>query len=229
MKIRYAPLALACALMVAASAQAAAVTYYFGGKLDTVPGGPSFAIGDTFTGSFTFESTSINLNSFGLSYIGDYVDNSSAIEATVNGYAFSSANASAGSLNYVGISVYDNAPARGDLFQATSGIYGIPDPVTGPSIDGLFPGVLTLSLGDYSGAVFNSIALPSSLSLSSFNEARFSIQFFDFTGNSGLPGVGVGSLTYLSTATPPVPEASTSAMLAFGLSALALVRRRKGL
>ena len=225
MKIRYAPLAVACALMVAAAAtttaQAAAVTYYFGGTLDAVSGVPSLSVGDSFTGSFTFESTSVNLNSFPSPNIADYVDSSSAIEVTVNGYSFSSVNTSAcASVACGGILVYNDAPTLGDYFQASSSVYGILAPVTGPNLAGLGTSLsLVLALQDSTGTVFNSTALPLSLTLSSFDQARFGL----IDGSSGSP---TGSLTYLST-TAPVPEASTSAMLALGLSALTFVRRRK--
>ena len=225
MKIRYAPLAVACALMVAAAAtttaQAAAVTYYFGGTLDYVVGVPSLSVGDSFTGSFTFESTSANLNSFPSPNTADYVDSSNAIEVTVNGYSFSSTNTSAcGSLGCGGIRVYNDVPTLGDHFEASNSVYGIPAPVTGPNLAGLGTSLsLFLGLQDSTGTVFNSTALPLSLTLSSFDQTHFGL----INGSSGSP---FGSLTYLST-TAPVPEASTTAMLALGLSALAFVRRRK--
>ena len=230
MKIRYAPLAVACALMVAAAAtttaQAAAVTYYFGGTLDSVDAGlPSLSIGNSFTGSFTFESTSVNRNSFPLPYVGDYGDSSFAIEGTVNGHSFLSTTTSTCSLNCVAISVYDEAPTLVDFFQvANFGLRGEGVlPVTGPNLDGIPPSFLLLQLGDQSGAVFNSVALPSNLALSSFDDTRFLIVFEGI----GQQARASGPLTYLSTTAPPIPEASTSAMLAVGLGALALMRRRK--
>ncbi len=222
MKIRYAPLVVACALMVAATAQAAPVTYYFGGTLDAVSGVPSLSVGDSFTGSFTFESTSVNLNSFPSPNVADYVDSSSAIDVTVNGYSFFSTNTSGCGFAFdcVGIRVFNDLPTLGDFFEASNRVYGILAPVTGPNLDGL--GIsfsLVLTLQDSTGTVFNSVALPLSLPLSSFDQARFVLA----NGSSGAPQ---GSLTYLST-TAPVPEASTSAMLALGLGALAFVRRRQ--
>ena len=231
MKIRHAPLAVACAVMVAAAAtttaQAAAVTYYFGGKLDTVPGGPSFAIGDAFTGSFTFESTSVNLGGQ-LPSIGNYSDGSSAIEANVNGYFFSSDSTSACVSTCVGIRLFNDTPPAvfGDIFTASNALFGTTDAaVTGPNLDGLSPSTLVFQLAESSGTVFSSIALPSNLPLSSFDVARFAIRFID-TARSGGSFVASGPVAYLST-TAPVPEASTTAMLALGLGALAVVRRRK--
>ncbi len=95
MKIRYAPLAVACALMVATAAtttaKAAPVTFYFGGTFDAVPGSPSLAEGDAFNGSFTFESTDADIFP-GTLIEGLYVHSSTAIEATVNGFTLAATN-----------------------------------------------------------------------------------------------------------------------------------------
>ncbi len=230
MKIRYAALAVACALMVAAvtttSAQAAVVTYYFGGALNSVSVGVPLAVGDSFAGSFTFDSTTVNLGA-ALPSIGNYSDGSSAIEVNVNGYFFSSDSTSACVNTCVGIRLFNDTPPAvfGDIFTASNALLGNPATVTGPNLDGLSPSVLSLQLFESSGTAFSSIALPSNLLLSSFDGTNFAISFID-TARSGQSFVANGPLAYLST-TAPIPEASTTAMLALGLSALAFVRRRK--
>ena len=223
MKIRYAPLAVACALMVAAAAtttaQAAAVTYYFGGALST-SGLPPLAIGDTFTGSFTYETTAIDVSpnaAFGI------YDASFAIDATVNGYSFSSSTSASDCPACGGIQVQNNLNGF-DGFAAISGLNLPLAPVIGPSLDGFLPIAVGALLFDPSGTVFNSNVLPSALALSSFQDSEFILTF----GNDFERRSAAGFLTYLSTTAPPVPEASTSAMLALGLGALAVVRRRKG-
>ena len=223
MKIRYAPLAVACALMMAATAtttaQAAAVTYYFGGKLEGVDTGlPSLSVGNSFSGSFTFESTA--LDAFPDSAFGIY-DAGVTIGVTLNGYSFFSAsNCTTCSVVQVG-----NNVTGSDHFFVYSDIDTNVMPVTGPNLNGLSPFALNITLRDTSGAVFSSDALSSNLALTSFDDQHFLIAFGD--RNNGLPSA-TGSLTYLSTTAPlPVPEASTSAMLALGLGALAVVRRRK--
>ncbi len=214
MKIRYAPLVLACALMVAGAAQAAAVTYTFGGTLDT-SNVPSLAVGDTFTGTLTFDSSSIDLG--GATY-----DTNISISGTVNGLTFSSTSpcASCG-----GISVSDNIGGM-DRFIATSYFGGsIYAPVTGPSVDGFANYFLRLVLDDTNSTAFGSNALPSNLALSSFDKTYFSFSFLDVNANEH---DAYGPLSSLSlTATPPVSEASTSAMLALGLGALGVAARRR--
>ena len=220
MKIRYAPLAAACALMVAAAAtttaQASAVTYYFGGKLEGVDTGlPSLSVGNSFSGSFTFESTAVD--AFSNPSIGVY-NTGSAVEVTVNGFAYAST-----SLCSLCTGVQVTNDLVGNSFYAYSGGTGS---LVGQSLGGLSPYLVFISLDGHSQTVFSNDALPSSLSLSSFDNSYFSIEFGDRAlGSSSTAG---GPLTYLSTTAPvPVPEASTSAMLALGLGALAVVRRRK--
>ncbi len=226
MKIRYAPLAVACALMVAASAQAAAVTYYFGGALDTVPDGPSLAVGDTFAGSFTFESTALDFYPTAPSN-GTYFGGSFSIEGTVKSYSFSGIEQSATCVtsSCVGVVVFDQ-PTSLDFFQVTSSVFGGPFAlVNGPTVDERLPSFLFFRLSDSSATVFDSDALPSNLALSSFDGGKFDIYFTGGNSN-GSQAIASGSLSYLSAA-PAIPEASTSAMLALGLGALAVVRRRK--
>ena len=228
MKIRYAPLAAACALMVAASAQAAAVTYYFGGVLDEVPDGPSLAIGDAFTGSFTFESTAADF--YPASQVnGTYFGSSFSVEGAVKNYSFSGIEQSASCVttSCVGVTVLDQ-PNSLDFFQVVSSVFGGPSAsVTGPTLDGRPPFFLFCRLSDSAATVFDSDALPSRLTLSSFDSGKFSIFFAGLNSNGG-EAIASGPLAYLSTTAPlPVPEASTSAMLALGLGALAVARRRK--
>ena len=224
MKIRYAPLAVACALMMAASAQAAAVTYSFGGTIDDVNSSPSFAIGDTFTGSFTYETTTADSNPDPGS--GDYRAGLS-ISVLINGNSFSSSTAGSDCPACGGIEVLERNPTRGFvdvIYVQTQNVGGgALSPVVGPNVDGFAPNLIELGFIGPSTLYAND-ALPSSLDLSSFTEARINIGFRgeNFSQRAN------GPITYLTLAsTAPVPEASTSAMLALGLVALAFVRRRK--
>ena len=215
MKIRYAPLAVACALMVAASAQAAAVTYSFGGTVNNVVGVPSLSVGNAFTGSFTFEQTSP------VAPNGGY-DTNIVFEATVNGYSFSTTSPCS---TCGGVSIFNDTNI-GDRFLVSSLLaYPVYAPVAGPNLDGLQHYYLALELNDTTATAFSSEALPSNLTLASFDNSFFALSFL----TAGLSQViASGPLSYLTkVVTPPVPEASTSAMLALGLGALAFVRRRK--
>ena len=218
MKIRYAPLAVACALMVAASAQAAAVTYSFGGTVNTSDL-LSVKVGDAFSGSFTFESTSVNLGSMLLNQ-GDVAngtyDTNIVINGTVNGHTLTSTSPCS---TCAGVAVVDVASGFRDAFIVSSyQAGGFVAPISG-DIDGFQGYYLRLIVSDSSGTVFSSSALPTNLMLSSFDGNEFEFR------TAG--GVVLGTPSYL-TLTTPVPETSTSAMLALGLGAVAVVRRRKG-
>ena len=216
MKIRY-TLAVACALAmtVATTAQAALITYNFGGTLNVVDPELSSlaAVGDTFTGSFSIESTATNQWPSN-AYYGDYVDGF-AINATVNGQTY--VGYSGG-----GVSVFHHPfdPTSSEIFAAASWYQG--GTVTGPSVGGLSPTSVEMQLANSHQHVFSSTALPTNLTLSSFEQSNFRLYFNNFNTSA------YGRLTYLAQLTAtPVPEASTSAMLALGLGALAFVRRRQ--
>ncbi len=226
MKIRYAPLAVACALMVApaatTTAQAAAVTYYFGGTLKTSDV-PSLPVGNSFAGSFTFESSALESSTFaGDPFRALYVSDSTTIDATLNSYSFSSVNTPACSSSCVGEVVTNDDTTSGDVFQVSNLLLGISAPLTGPNLNGSSPFLLLLNLYDSGSTVFNSDALPASLALSSFDDSVFQIGFF----NGATSSYASGPLAYLS-ATAPIPEASTSTMLAMGLVALGFARSQK--
>ena len=228
MKIRYAPLAVACALTVAASAQAAAVTYSFGGTLGLIVDLPSLSVGDAFTGSFTYETTAVDANpdpAFG------FYPSSFSINATVGGHSFSSSTTSVADCPACGgVTVADGLDAGGatdDFFASTGRITTAEHaPVIGPEIDGVMPFSIDIVLSG-PGTLYADDALPTALALSSFNRGGFFN--LGLSNNGGLSNsIARGDITFL-TLNPslPVPEASTSAMLALGLGALAFARRRK--
>ena len=229
MKIRHAPLAVACALMVAAvattTAQAAAVTYNFGGTIDDVNSSPSFVIGDTFTGSFTYETTTVDSNPDPGS--GDYRAGLS-ISVLINGNSFSSSSAASDCPACGGIEVLESTPTRGfvDVIYVQTQFVGggAFSPVIGPNVDGFAPHLIELGLVGPT-TLYDNDLLPLSLDLSSFTVARINIGF----SGQNFTQYANGPITYLTlVSTAPVPEASTAAMLALGLGALAVVRRRKG-
>ena len=215
MKIRHALLAVAGAWTVAATAQTAPMTYNFEGTLTDVPLSlPSLAVGDTFTGTFSIESTAVDLGpSPYYSVQGTYAAGYS-MTVTVSGHTYSSSDGE--------VWVIDGAE---DVFIAANkaGLYQAGTPATGPGLDGLLPYGLGLVLISKSNDLFTSTALPSNLTLSSFNSFSFFALNFD-AANAWVYGTFT-SLTQVTAA--PVPEASTGAMLALGLGALAWARRRQ--
>ena len=228
MKIRYAPLAVACALMVAAAAtttaQAAAVTYSFGGTLGQVIDLPSLSVGDTFTGSFTYETTAVDADPDPT--IGFYP--SVYLNVTVGGQSFSSSTTSVLDCPACGgINVLNGLNADDFIATTTSLTTSQRAPVIGPQIDGVTPFAIIVNLTGVETLYAND-ALPTALALSSFN--RGTLFALVLSNNGGLSNAQArGDIAFL-TLTPslPVPEASTTALLALGLGALAVVRRRKG-
>lgn len=83
---------------------------------------------------------------------------------------------------------------------------------------------------DVGGAALSNTEFPSEAEFSSFGFSQF---FIRFTYDGGFNVVytqssAAGPLSYLTlTTTPPVPEASTSAMLALGLGAIGIAARRR--
>ena len=77
----------ALALLFAPASRASPVTYYFGGHLNMVDSGleTAFATADTFSGSFTYESTAVD--SFGATDLGAYP--APAFSLTASGLSYS--------------------------------------------------------------------------------------------------------------------------------------------
>lgn len=208
MKIRYAPLAVACALMMAASAHAEVITYYFEGKITDAGNGSALSVNDAFTGSFTFDSTAVDLSSSvneGTYFTGV------TVQAMVNGQSFSSgSSASLRTLfNFMGI----------DVVQVFSGPISLPQPNDFSEVR------LYVEFSANHDVVFESDALPTATMLTSpLVGSTLRFDFFTSTTYSG----PLGTLEYVGLTNPTaVPEASTSAMLALGLGVVALTRRRK--
>ncbi len=218
MKIRHTPLVLACALMGAAAAtttaRAEAVTYYFGGELGGVQ--PLFPTGTAFAGSFTYESTSPDLQPSS-TVVGEY-DTGMTAEVTIAGLRFSGTSPCA---TCGGISILKLDLLLIDGFTVSSKV------ADGATVDGATFTDIRLQV-TYDFGTFKSDALPTTtLTFSPYQD----LTFFSMTArNASGPFVGAsGELNYFSLSNPAaVPESSTSAMLALGLGALAFARRRKG-
>ena len=227
MKIRYVPLAAACALMVAAAAtttaQAAAVTYSFGGTLGLIADLPSLSVGDAFTGSFTYETTAVDADpdpAFG------FYPSSFSINVTVAGQFFSSSSSVVNCPTCGGITVVDGL-GEDDFYASSSSVTTSQHaPAIAPQIDGITPFNIVVGLFGFETLYAND-TLPTALALSSFN--RGSLFALVLSNNGGLGNAQArGDIAFLTLQPSlPVPEASTTAMLALGLSALAFVRRRK--
>ncbi len=205
-----------CGVLVLAAAgiaQAAPVTYYFGGQLSWVDPNlsPTLAIGDGFSGSFNYESTTVDSLPSDPSR-GSYGPGP-AFTVTINSLPFSIVGGGTGSVavynDYFGI---DRLSAGSDA--------------AGPSINGYSPEVFEINLQDPTQSTFSSDALPASeLDLALFGTSNFALSFFNFDPLPLFPIAEIaGPLSYLSLTDPnaitSIPEPGSLALFGLGLAGL---------
>ncbi len=216
---------------LAQASQAVPITYYFVGTVQSFAGGanpvvPGVALGQTFAGSFTYESTAPFQGSVAQApYAGSSAyDTAATITASVAGLTYNSVGKPSGAV-WVGDNLGIGDTLVVDMFQGV----GSPNN-TGPTLTGsgvtLNPYFLRLDLVDSTGTVFNSQALPSAaFSLASFSTTKF---YFNWLRTNDASQIyALGSLTYLSQTAQPVPEPGTAWMAAFGVAGLAVAVRRR--
>ena len=224
-------LILSLGLLLAAGppAQAAPITFDFGGTVTSVDPAlaGSFAVSQSLTGSFTYESTSLPSSPGG----GNYFTALTALSFTVGTYSASFLGPLPPPSQDLKISVI-NLPGL-DIFNVSA---VTTDGLTGPPAAGFAFSGFFFSLQDNTGTVFSSTALPTSLSLSSFDFPVFTLEFLDLDDNEFAVEGTVTSLTLVpptgggnggNGGAPPIPEPSTVVLLGSGLAGLAVWKRRR--
>lgn len=210
------------AVLAAGMAQAAPVTYYFGGQLDYVDShlSPALAAGNDFNGTFTYESTTADSSPADPNR--GYYEPGPAFTVTVNGLPFSIVGGGSGS-----VAVYN------DVFGDDTFSVGSADSAAmGSGINGYLPSSFTIHLNTtvITPSALSSDALPSSeLDLALFDFSIFEIYFENQRQLFQLVNIA-GPLSYLSLTDPnaatSIPEPGTPALLCLALAATLLVRRQ---
>jgi hypothetical protein len=213
---------LVCGMLSPAVARP--ITFTFTGRVDSVDPGleGTFSPGETLTGSYTFESTTAARAGSNGTFA--FFDALTALNFHIGSYSASSSAAPE-------IQV-DNDPGGGaqDRYAVLS---RVSDGLTGPSVAGNPLLSFMFRLDDSTNTVFSgALILPTSLSLSSFDEAPPSRQFFVFFGDPANPSIVTGTITGLSPASVPepgtglspaaVPEPGSMALRLFGVAGVVL-------
>jgi len=200
---------LSIGMFDAAVADATPITFNFAGNVASVDSslGSTFSVGQTLSGSYTFESTTADSEvdpAFGL-----YGNALTTLSFTIGSYI--------GTLG-VGASEFavSNSPPPptgiGDFYDLTA------DPVSGPSVGSDPPKTFALRVRDDTASALSSDALPvTPPDLAIFTSTTWFLLF-----DSGAQ-VG-GPLTSLTLA---IPEPSSLVLFIYGLAGLALWARRR--
>ena len=206
---------LAAALITifsAGAANAATVSYNFSGVTSSTMG--SISGGTPFTGTFSYDSSASGVSS---PYYGGtqnlFANAYSQLTMTIGGKTATEGAPGTMAL-YNNVSPPNSIPV-GDSLYTFNPLSGQGPLHSSGSFTGLTPNYIYLGFVDSSGKVFPGNSLPSSLSLSSFNNA--------FIGINYGPTTTISFLTRLS----PVPEPGTWAMMIAGLGMLGFAARRK--
>ena len=210
---------LTFAMLIPPAAVAVPITFGFSGTVDVVEfdtGTPTeFVAGDTFSGTYTFESAVSDNNTSPNN--GYYLNSILSASITVGSY---SVTAGPGG----NILVRNNVPAQ-DIYVVEINTYA----PTGPDVLGLTLDGFELTLSDSSGTAFtNDSFLLVPPDLADFQSKELELEFADSQTHSsfGLVEATLESLVLIPQSPEVTPEPSTLLLALFGLALLPRRRRR---
>lgn len=186
-------------------AQAVPVTFEFSGMVTSAP--PSVAaIGDTFSGSFTYETSTF----------GSYEDSQFIYRGAITNLNYTVGSSSGYNAIRVGGLPYVSVVNDSGGFDS----FRVVQTVAGTSVNGYSPDLIALDLRDPSGSMFSSGALPTDLIIPEFSLLRLFVYSTD--SGSSIISSSVTSITRVSS----VPEPSSLLLLGSGLAGVVLFRRK---
>lgn len=212
---------LALGLAMTSLAQAAPVTYLFGGQVQLSSLTPTANAGDRLSGSFTFDDTAADGNPDPT--IGVYSDAISSLTFDVGSYSASST----GGTIVIGNDTTGSTPFDSMLVTAGDG----PNDNLGPPLGAFEPTLFRFVLFDIltlpgANDPFSSDALTfTPVSISDFLGSNFTFQLFN-ANTQQFAGV-TGFIDTLTAVASDVPAPAASLLLIVGLAAVGLRRRTK--
>lgn len=215
-------LGLAALHLMPGPAQAAFVTYNFGGTMLTdLTGSPlagTFSFGQSVSGSFVLDNSIAD--SDGDPAFGTFPGAITSISVTIGSYV---ASATGGDL-------YTQNDFPDDAVNVAAFVNDGPfvgsAAVTGASIGALDLGGILLVLQDSTSTALTSDAMPSPIGLSGFDSLYGLLEFYDPLDEVGDPVSLAFSLESLDSVAQ-ISETGTLALFGLGIASVAFIRRRK--
>jgi len=215
-------LVLALPFWLAGPAQATPVQFLFSGTLNSVtPGLPLFQVGNPFSGTFTYESsTTANPGSIPQqAFYNALTDFTVTIQIVPNAITFStSKSAPSGAPNSVVIENHEAGGGGIDVFR----VQALP-PFSGSNLPLFLVTSAVVALQDNSASVFGPddtiVPLPTSLNLSQFSSELFGLNFANSAGDQFQARGPLNNLVRT-----PVPEPTTLLLFGSTIAVLGLAR-----